>query len=456
MGGWIEVLALRRVLLRCLVSFVIVTMMASAVYAQPPSLLFKDTVPVEDIAVSRYGQYAVSVGANEFRFYDRTHQMWFWQAPGLETLYSVAISADGNSVVAGGASHVFFWKNAISRSSDTSRTWESEPYGRINERCLDISADGDYVLAGSQGSGSYPTVLYWAGASSKSGVDVEYTWAYPSDGGGALSSAVDLSDNGDYAVVGFSGEEKGPNVGYWKNARTRLGSGQTPDWLSTEAQDVTDVAVSRDGNFVAASGWLDGGAVYYWAGATGLTGDPPTSWNFPTVEFLSVDMSCDGDSVVAGAESDLVYFWSGARTLTGKPQTPSWTYPTAGDVKEVAINDAGTYMAAATAVFDDSGRNVYFLDNAGGMKWSSPYQLDDAVTSMSICCDGGTLAVGTPMSSAYLLDTGFSDPCCGAAPVGGALTAVDRLAVLTPYLALLGVIAAVTVAVAISRKKPKN
>jgi hypothetical protein len=441
-------------------------MMVSAAYAQPPSSLFKQPVPVEEIAVSRYGQYAASVGVKEFSFYDRTHRLWSWSSS--ENLHSVAISADGNSVVAGGeevapgvAGHVFFWKNAISRSSDTSPTWVSVAYGRINERCLDISADGGYVLAGSsQGAGSYPTVLYWAGASSKSGVNVAYTWAYPGSGG-SLVSAVDLSDNGDYAVVGFSGTDQiTPNVGYWKNARTRLGAGQTPDWLSTEASYVNDVVVSGDGNFVAASGWLAGGAVYYWAGATGLTDNPPTSWNadFPqTVEFLSVDMSCDGDSVVAGAESDLVYFWSGARTLTGKPQSPSWTYPTVNYVEEVAINDAGTYMAAATMILASPGGNVYFLDRTGVMKWSTPYLLDGTATSMSICCDGGTLAVGTGASagSAYLFDTGFSSPCCGGA-VGGALTAVDSLAVLTPYLALLGAIAAVTVAVAISRKKPKN
>ena len=444
-------LALRRVLLRCLVSFVFVAMMVSAAYGQPPSSLFKETVPVEDIAVSRYGQYAASVGVNELSFYDRTHRLWS-SSTGSENLYSVAISADGNSVVAGGALHVFFWKNAISGSLDTPRTWASAILGVIDKRCLDISDDGNYVVAGGTG----PTVFYWAGAKGKSGSDIATTWSYELSGS---VEAVDISSDGDYVVAGTGGS----GVAYWKNARTRLGP-QAPDWLSTEAQDVTDVAVSRDGNFVAASGMLSGGAVYYWAGATGLSGDPPTSWNadFPspeTVEFLSVDMSCDGDSVVAGAEQDnLVYFWSGARTLTGKPQTPSWTYATAGDVEEVAINDAGTYMAAATAESLDPPipSFVYFLDNAGGMKWSTPYQLDDAVTSMSICCDGGTLAVGDPTSSAHLLDTGFSDPCCGAAPVGGALTAVDRLSVLTPYLALLGAIAAVTVAVAISRKKPKN
>jgi hypothetical protein len=443
-------------------------MMVSAAYAQPPSSLFKEPVPVEDIAVSRYGQYAASVGVNELSFYDRTHRLWSWSSS--ENLYSVAISADGNSVVAGGASHVFFWKNAISRSSDTSFTWESVPYGTIYKRCLDISADGGYVLAGSQGYGSEPTVLYWAGASSKSGVNVAYAWAYLGPGG-PLVSAVDLSDNGDYAVaIGYWSTLDGNAVGYWKNARTRVGSGQAPNWLSYVSpgfRELTDVAVSDDGYSVAASGFLGSSAVYYWAGATGLTDNPPTSWNAdfsPTVEFLSVDMSCDGDSVVAGAESDLVYFWSGARTLTGKPQSPSWKYPTVGYVEEVAINDAGTYMAAATATHPlpplPPEGNVYFLDRTGVMKWSTPYLLDGPVTSMSICCDGGTLAVGDATRSAYLFDTGFSDPCCGAAvaaaPVGGALTAVDRLAVLTPYLALLGAIAAVTVAVAISRKKPKN
>ena len=433
--------------------------MVSAVYAQPPSLLFYDTVPVEEIAVSRSGQYAASVGASELRFYDRTHLLWSWQDPDFppEKLYSVAISADGNYVVAGGQNHVFFWKNAISRSfPDTSPTWTSAQYGQIYRRCLDISDNGKYVLAGSGGglTPPRPTVLYWAGADSESGSDVGYTWAYL---GGPIAT-VDLSDNGDYAVVGFSSA----NVGYWKNARTRLGD-QTPDWLSTEAQDVTDVAVSDDGDFVTASGMLDGGAVYYWAGATSLTDDPPTSWNaeyYPTIEFLSVDMSCDGDSVVAGAESGLVYFWSGARTLTGKPQTPSWTFPTVGEeegeeVEEVAINDVGSYMAAATLIPTiPSGGRVYFLDNAGSMKWSTPYQLDDSVTSMSICCDGGTLAVGTPMSSAYLLDTGFSTPCCGAAPVGGVVsTPTVALGGVAPFVALAILAGAVAVVVVFSKKR---
>jgi len=449
----VNVVAQLKLILKGLLAISLVAMMVSAAYAQPPSLLFYDTVPVEEIAVSKYGQYAASVGESEFRFYDRTHQMWFWQAS--ELLYSVAISADGNSVVAGGNLHVFFWRNAISRSLDTAPTWTSVTVGSVDKRCLDISDNGDYVLAGSQGYGSSPTVLYWAGASGKSGVNVDYDWSHPSGGGPAIE-AVDLSDNGDYAVVGFSDA----NVGYWKNARTQLGY-PAPDWLSTEAQPaLTDVAVSDDGNFVAASGMLAGGAVYYWAGAAGLTDDPPTSWNadFPeTVEFLSVDMSCDGDSVVAGAEQDnLIYFWSGARTLTGKPQTPSWTYATLGDVEEVAINDAGTYMAAATAVSLEPpiASFVYFLDNAGSMKWSTPYQLDDRVTSTSISCDGGTLAVGTPMSSAYLLDTGFSTPCCGVAPVGGVLsTPAATLGTVAPFVALAGLAGAVAVVVVFAKKR---
>jgi hypothetical protein len=122
MGGRIEVLALRSVLLRCLVSFVFVAMMVSAVYAQPPpTLLWSDPVNTRDIAVSKDGQYVASVVPlaqnGQVRFYDRNPEdpkspLWTWSTG--EDLYSIAISADGDSVVAGGSTHVFFWKNARS------------------------------------------------------------------------------------------------------------------------------------------------------------------------------------------------------------------------------------------------------------------------------------------------------------------------------------------------------
>jgi hypothetical protein len=110
-------------------------------------------------------------------------------------------------------------------------------------------------------------------------------------------------------------------------------------------------------------------------------------------------------------------------------------------VADVAINDAGTYMAAV----DFPGRfTVYFFDRQGNPLWTEPIAGD----KLSISCDGGTLAVGTfTFTTAYLFDTGFSDPCCGVGPVGGVLASSNRISIQAPYMAILGFATAASVAV---------
>jgi len=66
---------------------------------------------------------------------------------------------------------------------------------------------------------------------------------------------------------------------------------------------------------------------------------------------------------------------------------------------------------------------------------------------------------------------GLTNPCCGegshnflirvdidpfAAPVGGVVMPVNKLAVVAPYLALFGVVAAVAVVIVAPWKKPEN
>jgi len=239
-------------------------------------------------------------------------------------------------------------------------------------------------------------------------------------------------------VAGF-----GTDVAYWKGAKTLTGV-NAPTWTALEPNfGVVAVAVSDDGNYVAAA-TANPTSVHYWAGAKSLGSNPPSTWwGGEDVYFTSLDMSSDGNSVIAGSSTG-VYFWSGARTLTGKPQNPSWIYPT-NPVSEVAIDDAGDYMAAANSL--ESPHIVYFLDSSGNAKWT--YQVDLHVNALSISSDGGTLAVGTEplgaLNTAYLFDTGF--PIHVGAPVGGFIEPVNRLVVFAPYLALFGVVAAVAVVV---------
>jgi len=85
---------------------------------------------------------------------------------------------------------------------------------------------------------------------------------------------------------------------------------------------------------------------------------------------------------------------------------------------------------------------------AGDLKWS--FDLDNPSLVVSISGDGATLAVGTEASTtAYLLSTGYSS---GPRPVAGIIIPTNKLEILTPYLALAGLIAVVSVVVVVKRR----
>jgi hypothetical protein len=515
------VLVLRRLLLRCLVSFVLVAMMVSAVYAQPPpTLLWKDdAASVRDIAVSKNGQYVVAATSGpdgvQVRFYDRASSsdpktpIWVAGGDNVLEIYAVAISADGESVAA--AFHVnptpqeqasslqqqqgppeygvAYWKNAVTLAGNPDPTWVSVDLGGpVCGRCLDMSDDGNYVVVGldtsAVGDDSFYGIDFWNGAKGLNTFpegQKPTAWGAPD----AVFTSVDMSDDGNYVAVGVLIQNNGLNglVSYLKNTRTLTGLIENANWISLVDGPVTDVAISDDGNYVAAATAGVRDTVYYWAGAgsRGLNEDPgetPTWEGEMGVSFTSIDMSCDGDSVIAGAGFLLptagagalatagaadpaageVYFWGGARGLSGTPN-PTWTFSTSVlefNVADVAINDAGTYMAAATGGFF----TAYFFDSSGVLKWSHPLGENEATSSISISCDGGTLAVGTlgtaPVQgggTAYLFDTGFSTPCCGREPVGGVVMRMNTIAAFAPWLVAIGLFGCIVVAVVVKRPR---
>ena len=428
------------------------TPVATATVPTPPppaELLWCHLVATSDIALSKDGQYVAAVGPAELSsdlvFYSRSSGTPIWTYTVADFFWSVAISADGDCVAAGNGSRVFFWKNARSRTPvNTVPTWTSVDLGGpISERCLAISNDGNYLVAGGTG----PTVYYWANAKGRMGSSEATTWQ---KGGFGDVAAVDMSSDGNYVVAGV-----GTKVAYWKDATTqRHVIDSTQDWLSLNLGDlIVDVAVSDDGNYVAAAAVVD--TVYYWAGARDRTStNEPITWDGGLgVGFTSIDMSSDGGRVIAGASvggfppTGMVYFWDGARGRSDEPSPPSWTYTTAGEVHDVAINDAGDYMAAAN---DAITPNVYFFDSSGDLKWT--YEIFEEAHLLSISSDGGTLAIGTGLiTSRYLVSTGYRTP---TRAVGGVLLPADKLALISPWIALALAAVAITVFATKRRRKP--
>lgn len=415
------------------------------------TILWLDWVPIADIAVSGNGQYVASVEQpGTLRFNDRSSEtaLWNWTATG-ETLLSVAISRNGDCVAVGSNQRVYFWVGATSLTGTnptTNPTWNSTSLGAIERRCLAMSDDGNYLAA--CGTGYY--AYYWRDTKghSQGSSNVQTTWTYSF---GQMAEAVDISSDGDCVAVGT----KTPSVAYWKRARTLTGHGLSepqPDWLSTKinsAISVVDVAISDDGNYVAAVSHSVTGELYYWASAKALEGDPTPTWHnelWGGSIFDAVAISGDGNSVVAGATSG-VYFWSGASQLDDVPSnpTPDWVYTTDGLVKDVAINSAGEYIAAAT----DSA--AYFLNSTGSSLWNPPYVTDALLNSMSLSEDGGTLAMATVGSTAHVLDTGFRTTS-ESEPVGGILMPVDIFALLWPYLLAVGLAFLATIALVYKRR----
>ncbi|WP_455369742.1 WD40 repeat domain-containing protein [[Eubacterium] cellulosolvens] len=435
-----------------MISFTIIVMMISAVYAQPPTLLWDDAVSTNDMALSKDGKYVVVASGQEVRYYGPESGTPLWKKQ-LGTapfgVVSVAISADGDCVAAGtsypGGGEVYFWKNARTRTTSTADpTWNSVNLeGGIYHRCLDISDDGNYVVA--CGTGMW--VFYWANAKGRSTTIEPTSWKSEYF---VHVRAVDLSSDGDYVVAGvYSSIGSTPAVAYWKNARSLTGDPQAYDWLSTEPDnEVVDVAISDDGDYVSAATQRDS-SVHYWAGAKNLNGDPSSQWwGGQDVSFTSVDMSSDGDSVIAGSEglTPKVYFWGAANTLTGKPQSATWTYTADNGIHDVGINALGDFMVAAQSIMIP--HKVFFFDRVGDLKWS--FELDKSSHVVSISSNGDTVAVGTQEpATAYLLDTGYSS----LAPVGGIVVPTNSFAILTPYLTLAGLIVAVSTVYFIKRRK---
>jgi WD40 repeat protein len=134
-----------KLMLKVLVPLVLIVMMVSTVYAAPPTQLWSDAVGTNDIALSKDGNYVAVASGNQLRFYGGGSSTPIWTATAPDgTVESVAISANGDCVVAGGkgtlnSGDIGFWKNAKSLTGTPSPTWTSvDLHGGIYRGCLDL------------------------------------------------------------------------------------------------------------------------------------------------------------------------------------------------------------------------------------------------------------------------------------------------------------------------------
>ena len=244
-------------------------------------------------------------------------------ADSVNTVYlgcSVAVSADGNTIVAGaagdddngqtsGAFYRFkwngsFWETNKCKSSDGTN---SDIFGYS----VAVSTDGNTIVAGACGDDGSKGAVYLFQLNGTNWTQKKFI-AYDGANSDYFGWSIALSSDGNTIVVGAKGDDSSKGAVYhfrwngftWETNKLIVSGGLNSDNLGYS------VAISSDGNTIVAGATGDNsstGAVYrfQWNGSTWNT-EKLIAFDGAVSDLLgsSVAVSADGNTILAGAITD--------------------------------------------------------------------------------------------------------------------------------------------------------
>jgi WD40 repeat protein len=161
---------------------------------------------------------------------------------------AVDMSPDGKYVAAGGTNSsvgfVIFYSNASGATAPYEPTWDS--WSSVGGQILDLAVSDDGYSVVAVDEGPIPlTLRYWANATNLSG-DPNATWTR-----NWAFHCVEMSADGDEVIAGTALYPCG--LHFWADARERSGYDQVENWTRHEGETIHDVAMSDNGGIIAAS-----------------------------------------------------------------------------------------------------------------------------------------------------------------------------------------------------------
>lgn len=291
-----------------------------------------------------------------------TNPMWSFNTGG--DVESVAISSDGNYIIAGTSNHKIFF---FHRSNSTP-LWNYTTGGNV--RSVVISSNGKYVV-----TGDYDNNLYFFESNSSIPIWSYSAGTYP----GTYIRSVDISSDGSMIVIAVGPPEKKISV-FNK-------SSSVPMWNYTFVNPPNSIAVSDDSNYIA----VDGGDfklyLFNKSGSTPMWSSVSTGWTIG-----EIDISSDGTYIVAGGTKHKVYLFHRSNS------TPLWVSSDIG--ASVSISANGNFIATG-------GDYTIYLYNkdSSAPAWSSPAgtSMYDYYTKLvRISSDGNYIVAGTREDCVFL------------------------------------------------------
>jgi len=167
---------------------------------------------------------------------------------GISDFLTVHISSDGRYVAAGGRNYtsngfVMFYKDANETATPFLPNWIS--WSSIDSAIVELALSDDGYAVAAVGSGP---LYYWANSTNLSD-DPNATWTKPVDQSFDFR-CVDISADGDSVVAGSWLPR---SLHFWSGAREREGE-QNETWVRCEGSSIFDVAIDDEGVIIAAAG----------------------------------------------------------------------------------------------------------------------------------------------------------------------------------------------------------
>lgn len=280
-----------------------------------------------------------------------------WNYSLSNSFFSVAISANGSYIIAGGGyseKRVYLFNY-----SNPTPQWTYYTGGWVYD--VEITEDGDSAAAA---SGSRRKVYLLNNKDSFS------TLGFNTIG---LALRVAFSSNGSYMAV----TDNAARLFFFNTSRI------SPEWTYTFSGDMsTALSISADGNYIASG---SDKKVYIFKKNSSVP-----IWTYQTSEDVSsIKISQDGNYIVAGDSfgGHNVYFFNRLNSI------PEWIYSTGGDIVSVDISSNGDYIVAL------SWDHYIYLFNKSSSTPIWRYKLDGIATSnydygLEISSDGKYIVAG--------------------------------------------------------------
>lgn len=242
----------------------------------------KPTEPLRTVSISANGQYVVagSYKGTVYFFGPNGHLLWSYVDKNVQKpiIINVRISADGKYMTARTDDNEYPWdKERICYFNNKGiLLWSEKQTGWAGMMGTDVSADGKYVVTGTQNH----KISFFDR-------DGDILWTYTAN---EWVRDVALSkDNWNIAAGSSDG-----NI-YYLNREGKL------LWSFNIGRDVFSLALSSNGDYVIASG---GGKIYF------LNRNGQPVWNYPNLSAADVAVSGDGRYIAVGAFDNFVYFFN--------------------------------------------------------------------------------------------------------------------------------------------------